>query len=125
MNWSSDHRRLDADTKLLFGLFAQIPENPGDQIFQRVLSTENLSAAKVAARQKRLERLNQSTLHFGGKIVLNALRSCPRLQSIHAAFLHPLQVQQRPIRIRQLPQIWERGKLDLVRAVGAGNGTVR
>src|SRR5260370_26842461 len=125
MNWPSDYCRPDVDTKLVFRFFTQVPENSGDQILKGVPSTENFRAAKSATSQERLEGLNQSTLHVRGKIVLNALRTCPRFQNIRATFLHPLKIEQRPIRISQLPQVWELGKPNLVRIVDVGDCTVR
>jgi hypothetical protein len=112
MNRSSDYRRPDFDPELMFRFFTQIPENPGDQIFKGVPSTENLRAVEVAATQKRLERLNQSPLHVRGKIVLDALWAGPRLQSIDATFLHLLKIQQRPICVSHASQVRELGKLN-------------
>ena len=94
--------------------FAQTPENPGNQIFQRVPSTKHLRAVKGATTQERLERLNKTALHVRGKIVLAALGARPRRQSIDATFLHLLKVKQRPIRIGQAPQVRELGKLNPV-----------
>jgi hypothetical protein len=57
--------------------------------------------------------------------VLNAFWTGPRFQNIRAAFLYLLKIEQRPIRISQLPQVWELGKPNLVRIIGTGDGTVR
>src|ERR1700728_1865694 len=94
--------------------FAQILENPGNQIFQRVPSTKHLRALKGATTQERLERLNKSALHLRGKVVLDTLGARPRLQRVDATFLHLLKVQQRPICIGQVPQVRELSKLNPV-----------
>ena len=94
MNWSSDHCRLDVHAKLALRLFAQVSENPGDQILKCVSATENFCALKSAAGQERFERLNQSSLRVRRKIVLNAFRTGPGFQSLGAPFLHLLKVKQ-------------------------------
>src|SRR5260370_41911258 len=125
MTRTADSCRPDFDTYLVFRFFTQVPENSGDQILKGVPSTENFRAAKSATSQERLEGLNQSALHVRGKIVLNALRTCPRFQNIRATFIHPLKIEQRPIRISQLPHVWELGNANLVRVVDVGDCTVR
>src|SRR5271169_1870178 len=113
MNRPSDYCRPDFDPELMLRLFAQVPENPGDQVFKGVPSPENLRAVEIAAAEKRLERLNQSPLHVREKIVLDALWAGPRLQGIHTTFLHLLKVQQRPICVSYASQVRELGKLSL------------
>jgi hypothetical protein len=68
MNRLSDYCRPDLDPKLVFRLFAQVPENPCDQILRRMPSTEGLRAVKVATSQKRFERLDQATLRVRREI---------------------------------------------------------
>src|SRR5579862_5532841 len=92
VNWPSGYRECDPGTKLKFSLFAQVPENPGDQIFNGVPATENLCAVKSATAQKRFKRLDQSTFRVRRKILLDGLGAGPRLQSIYTTFLRLLKI---------------------------------
>src|SRR5580658_487327 len=47
MNWPSGYGRPDVDPKLIFRHLSKISENPCDQIFKRVPSTENLRAVET------------------------------------------------------------------------------
>src|ERR1700683_4305827 len=125
VNGSSNDCRSNDSSKLMFGLFAQVPENPGDEIFERITPAENFRTVKVAATQDRLKRLNEPPLRLGRKITLNTLRSRPRLEFVDTVFLQLLQIEQRPIRFSQISERHEFREPNLIRALGIGARAVR
>src|SRR3984957_6520342 len=92
MNRSAHDRGSNVGGKLKLGLFPQIAKNPGDEIFERIAPSENFGTVKVPATQKGLQRLNQSTLGLGGKILLNALGAGPGLKLLDSIFFPLLKV---------------------------------
>jgi hypothetical protein len=68
----------------------------------------------VAIGQERLERLNQPSLMLRRKVVLDAERARParRLRRLHALPRRLLEIQQRSVRGRRLPEERELAELD-------------
>ena len=77
MNRPSRDGRPDADSKLVFRLFSQIPENPCDQVLDCMPAAKNLRAVKVATAEERFEGLDQSPFHVRREILFNALGTRP------------------------------------------------
>ena len=67
---------------MLFGLFAKIADDAGDQLFKPVPATEDFCAGKSAAGQVRFEGLDQASLLFSFEI---ALDGCSARVAVHAA----------------------------------------
>lgn len=66
---------------MLFGPFAQVADNAGDQFFQPMAPAEDLRSGQAATRQVRFERLDQATLFLGIQIALNGARAG---EAVHA-----------------------------------------
>src|ERR1700685_17549 len=125
VNRSPNNYRPDVSSKLMLSLFPQVPENSGDEIFERITPPENFRTVKVAATQGRFKRLNQPPFWLGRKIMLNALRSRPRLEFVDTVFLQLLKVKQRAIRFSQIFQICKFCEPNLICALGIGDRAVR
>src|SRR5947209_2552464 len=59
---ASDHRRTDRPAKLPLRVFPKISENSGNEFLNRVETSKHFRAGEIAARQVRLQRLDQPPL---------------------------------------------------------------
>jgi hypothetical protein len=66
-----------------------------DQIFQRVVVPQNFGPGQQAAGQVGFQRLDQSSLLFGLKILLDCRRASPRLCMPAASYFMLLKIENR------------------------------
>ncbi len=121
---AADGGGMDFAAEVVLGLFAEIAEDAGDEVFEGAAATEDFRAFEAFAGEEGFERLDEASARFGAEVPFDAFGAAPAFDGPGCAFLHLFEVEQGAVGFGDAGGGGEADDLHLGRGDGAGDGTV-